>query len=304
MKKTKLTPRRAADNLFTYLALIVMSVIFLFPCLWLILASLSKTGSLYDFKGFFPQEYSFQTFIDLFTDDVNRLYPYKTWFFNTLYVAACSALFGTVLVLLTGYVMSRFRFQGRNTIKKTTLVLGMFPGFMGMTAIYIIMTQLGLINKLESLIFYYSATAPLGYMVQKGYFDTIPATIHEAARIDGCNDFQIVWRIIFPLSGPVLAILALYYALGHWNGYFNALMYIEDRNLQPLQIFLREILVLNQKIDMNADIEELEAMVARVQMAQTMKYSLIVVASVPMLIIYPFVQKFFVKGVMIGSVKG
>ena len=89
MKKTKLTPRRAADNLFTYLALIVMSVIFLFPCLWLILASLSKTGSLYDFKGFFPQEYSFQTFIDLFTDDVNRLYPYKTWFFNTLYVAAC-----------------------------------------------------------------------------------------------------------------------------------------------------------------------------------------------------------------------
>ena len=120
MKKTKLTPRRAADNLFTYLALIVMSVIFLFPCLWLILASLSKTGSLYDFKGFFPQEYSFQTFIDLFTDDVNRLYPYKTWFFNTLYVAACSALFGTVLVLLTGYVMSRFRFQGRTTIKKTT----------------------------------------------------------------------------------------------------------------------------------------------------------------------------------------
>ena len=168
MKKTKLTPRRAADNLFTYLALIVMSVIFLFPCLWLILASLSKTGSLYDFKGFSPQEYSFQTFIDLFTDDVNRLYPYKTWFFNTLYVAACSALFGTVLVLLTGYVMSRFRFQGRNTIKKTTLVLGMFPGFMGMTAIYIIMTQLGLINKLESLIFYYSATAPLGYMVGSG----------------------------------------------------------------------------------------------------------------------------------------
>ena len=106
------------------------------------------------------------------------------------------------------------------------------------------------------------------------------------------------------MSGPVLAILALYYALGHWNGYFNALMYIDDRALQPLQIFLREILVQNKRIDMNADAEELEAMMARVQMAQTMKYALIVVASVPMLIIYPFVQKFFVKGVMIGSVKG
>ena len=92
MKKTKLTPRRAADNLFTYLALIVMSVIFLFPCLWLILASLSKTGSLYDFKGFYPQEYSLQPLIDLFTDDVSRLYPYKTWYFNALKVPACTSL--------------------------------------------------------------------------------------------------------------------------------------------------------------------------------------------------------------------
>ena len=104
----------------------------------------------------------------------------------------------------------------------------------------------------------------------------------------------------FPLPNEVFALGLSPGALA----VYSYLMYIEDRNLQPLQIFLREILVLNQKIDMNADIEELEAMVARVQMAQTMKYSLIVVASVPMLIIYPFVQKFFVKGVMIGSVKG
>lgn len=212
MKKTKLTLRRAADNLFTYLALIVMSVIFLFPCLWLILASLSKTGSLYDFKGFFPQEYSFQTFIDLFTDDVNRLYPYKTWFFNTLYVAACSALFGTVLVLLTGYVMSRFRFQGRNTIKKTTLVLGMFPGFMGMTAIYIIMTQLGLINKLESLIFYYSATAPLGYMVQKSDLLTYITRLWPILLLIILGIFVAALRLLFLSSQkvePVRPLLTL-----------------------------------------------------------------------------------------------
>ena len=135
MKKKKLSPRKAADHVFTYAALILMSVIFLFPCLWLILASLSKTGSLYDFKGFFPASFSFQTFVDLFADDVNGLYPYKTWFLNTLYVAVCSSVLGTILVLLTAYVMSRFRFKGRDTIKKTTLVLGMFPGFMGMTAV-------------------------------------------------------------------------------------------------------------------------------------------------------------------------
>ena len=100
--KKKLTPRRVADNVRTYLLLLIMAAIFLFPCLWLILASFSKTGSLYDFKGFFPQAFSFQTFVDLFTDDVNGLYPYKTWFFNTLYVAAGSCILGTILVLLTG----------------------------------------------------------------------------------------------------------------------------------------------------------------------------------------------------------
>ena len=138
--KRLLQPRRMADNAVTYLLLLAVSALFLFPCLWLILASFSKSGDIYSFSGFFPTEYSANTFIDLFTNDVNGLYPYGRWFLNTLYVASMSCLIGTLLVILTGYVMSRFRFRGRDTIKKTTLLLGMFPGFMGMTAIYIIMT--------------------------------------------------------------------------------------------------------------------------------------------------------------------
>ena len=151
--KRLLQPRRMADNAVTYLLLLAVSALFLFPCLWLILASFSKSGDIYSFSGFFPTEYSANTFIDLFTNDVNGLYPYGRWFLNTLYVASMSCLIGTLLVILTGYVMSRFRFRGRDTIKKTTLLLGMFPGFMGMTAIYIIMTQLGLLDSLASLIF-------------------------------------------------------------------------------------------------------------------------------------------------------
>ena len=142
--------------------------------------------------------------MDLFTDDVNGLYPYGRWFLNTLYVATMTCIIGTLLTILTGYVMSRFRFQGRDTIRKTTLLLGMFPGFMGMTAVYIIMGQLNLLNSLESLIFYYSCTAPLGYLVQKGYFDSIPYTIHEAATIDGANQLQIFTKITLPLSKPML----------------------------------------------------------------------------------------------------
>ena len=134
MKRKKYTLRRFADDAFTYTTLIIVSLIFVFPCLWLVLASFSKSGSLYDMRGFFPAEYSAQTFVDLFTDDVNGLYPYKKWFMNTLYVSSMSCIFGTILVILTGYVMSKFNFKGRNGVKKLTLVLGMFPGFMGMTA--------------------------------------------------------------------------------------------------------------------------------------------------------------------------
>ena len=109
--------------------------------------SFSRSGDLHSFSGFFPREFSARTFVELFTDDVNGLYPYKRWFLNTLYVASCTCVIGTLLVILTGYVMSRFRFKGRDTIRKTTLLLGMFPGFMGMTAVYIIMGQLGLLNS-------------------------------------------------------------------------------------------------------------------------------------------------------------
>ena len=158
MKRKHYTLRRFADDAFTYTTLIIVSLIFVFPCLWLVLASFSKSGSLYEMRGFFPAEYSVQTFVELFTDDVNGLYPYKKWFMNTLYVASMSCIFGTILVILTGYVMSKFNFKGRNGVKKLTLVLGMFPGFMGMTAIYIIMAQLNLLNRLE---IFWKITMPL-----------------------------------------------------------------------------------------------------------------------------------------------
>lgn len=236
--KKKLTLRRFADNFFTYLALLLVSAVFLFPCLWLILASFSKTGSLYDFKGFFPSAFSVQTFVDLFTDDVNGLYPYKTWFFNTLYVATCSCILGTVLVLLTGYVMSRFRFRGRDAIKKTTLVLGMFPGFMGMTAVYIIMTQLGLIDRLESLIFLYAATTPVGYMVQKGYFDSIPASVFEAARLDGATNLEVFTRITLPLSKPMVVYTALTQFAWPWSDVLLPKLLLKDRNMWTVAVGL------------------------------------------------------------------
>lgn len=282
MKKKRLTSRRAADNVLTYGALLIMSAVFLFPCLWLILASFSKTGSLYDFKGFFPRQLSFQTFLDLFTDDVNGLYPYKTWFFNTLYVAACSSILGTVLVLLTAYVMSRFRFRGRNAIKKTTLVLGMFPGFMGMTAVYIIMTQLGLIDRLESLIFFYAATTPVNYMVQKGYFDSIPNTIFEAARLDGATNLEVFAKITLPLSRPMVVYTMLTQFAWPWSDVLLPKLLLKDRNQWTVAVGLFNLP---------------ETHFARFAAGS-------VFIAIPIVILYFCLVKHIVNGLTAGSVKG
>ena len=280
--KKKLTPRRVADNVRTYLLLLIMAAIFLFPCLWLILASFSKTGSLYDFKGFFPQAFSLQTFVDLFTDDVNGLYPYKTWFFNTLYVAAGSCILGTILVLLTGYVMSRFRFRGRDGLKKLTLVLGMFPGFMGLTAVYIIMTQLGLVDRLEALIFFYAATAPVGYMVQKGYFDSIPRTIFEAARLDGATNLQVFTKVTLPLSKPMIVYTVLTQFAWPWSDVLLPKLLLKDREMWTVAVGLFNLP---------------EQHFARFAAGS-------VFIAVPIVILYFCLVKYIVNGLTAGSVKG
>lgn len=280
--KKKLTPRRFADNVRTYLLLLIMAAIFLFPCLWLILASFSKTGSLYDFKGFFPQAFSMQTFVDLFTDDVNGLYPYKTWFFNTLYVATGSCILGTILVLLTGYVMSRFRFRGRDGLKKLTLALGMFPGFMGLTAVYIIMTQLGLVDRLEALIFFYAATAPVGYMVQKGYFDSIPRTIFEAARLDGATNLQVFTKVTLPLSKPMIVFTVLTQFAWPWSDVLLPKLLLKDREMWTVAVGLFNLP---------------EQHFARFAAGS-------VFIAVPIVILYFCLVKYIVNGLTAGSVKG
>ena len=281
-KRKKLVPRKLADNFFTYFLLIFMSVVFLFPCLWLILASLSESGSLYDFKGFFPKAFSLDTFISLFTDDVNGLYPYKKWFFNTLYVASGSCILGTILVILTGYVMSRFRFKGRDALKKTTLVLGMFPGFMGLTAVYIIMTQLNLVNKLTALIFFYASTAPAAYMVQKGYFDSIPNNIYEAARLDGCTQLQVFTRITLPLSKPMIVYTVLTQFAWPWSDVLLPKLLLKDRNLWTVAVGLFSLP---------------ETHFARFAAGS-------VFIAVPIVILYFCLVKYLVNGLTAGSVKG
>ncbi len=264
----------------TYLILTAVAFIFLFPCLWLILASFSKSGSIYSFDGFFPTEYSLDTFKKLFTD--TTLYNYPKWFFNTLYIAAGSCVLGTFLTILTAYTMSRFEFRMRKPMMKTTMVLGMFPSFMSMTAVYLLMTQFGLINQRWGLILIYAAGAPMGYLTQKGFFDTIPKAIDEAAKIDGATSFQIFTKINLPLSKPIIVYTALTSFTWPWSDFILPKLLLKEKDFYTVAVGL-----------MSLDETEFARFAAGS-----------VFIAVPIVILYFFLVKDMVNGMASGAVKG
>ncbi|NCA94879.1 MAG: sugar ABC transporter permease, partial [Epsilonproteobacteria bacterium] len=214
-----------ATNIAVYIILAVLSIIWLAPIVWLILDSLriESTGRV---SYFIPQQFGFDNYIQLFTDP--RI-PYLQWFLNTFIVAIFTSLISTIIVLLTSYTFSRLRFKGRQGMMKLLMILGMFPGFMAMIAIYFILKGIGLLpsgseqvpisNYLISLILVNSSGAAMGYLVSKGYFDTISKSIDEAAEIDGANKAQIFFKIILPLSKPILIFTALTSFMGPWGDY-------------------------------------------------------------------------------------
>lgn len=224
-----------------------------------------------------------------------------TGYRNSLIYTVSGTFLNVLVTFMAAYSLSRKDMYGHRIITLYMVFTMWFGG--GLIPTFLVVNKIGLVNRPTVMVILGLISIYNCIICRSFISSSIPFELQEAARIDGCNDFGILWKVVFPLSKPVLAILCLYYALGHWNGYFNALIYLDNRNYQPLQIFLREILIENTRVTVDDSID-LEAMVRRAQMAQVMKYSLIVVASLPMLTIYPFVQKFFVKGVMIGSIKG
>lgn len=239
MKVKKIQKSSVIDTFLTYVILLAVCAVFAFPVVWLVMASFSKSGSIYDLNGFFPGSYSLRGYHELFTD--TTMYDYPNWLKNTFFVAATSAVIGTVLVILTAYVVSKFEFKMRKPLMKTTLVLSMFPSFMGMTAVYLLMVNFGLINKLWSLILIYSAGAPMGYLVQKGYFDTISNSIYEAARIDGASNPRIFWQVTLPLSKPIIVYTMLTQFAWPWSDFILPSLLLKNKDLWTVAVGLMSL---------------------------------------------------------------
>ena len=278
-KVVKARSKKVLNVIITYCILLIVAFIFFFPCLWLILASFSKSGSIYSFDGFFPKEYSLDTFELLFTDTV--MYNYPKWFLNTLFIATMSCILGTLFTILTAYVMSRFRFKTRKAMMKGTLVLGMFPSFMGTIAVYLMMTQFNLINQQWGLILIYAGTAPMGYLTQKGFFDTIPYSIDEAARIDGASNFTVFVKFILPLSKPILVYTALTSFAWPWSDFILPKMLLIDQDLYTVAVGL-----------MSLD---------ETQFSRFAAGSIII--AIPIIVLYFCLVKYMINGMSAGAVK-
>ena len=233
----------------------------------------------------------------------------EIWFgyLNTILYTVGGTAFNLFLTIPAAYAMSKKRMFGHGVLSWYFLITMYFGG--GMIPTYLLYKTLNLVNNPFIMVISGGISVYNMIVTRTYYQNSIPESLYEAGRIDGCSEIGMFFRIALPLSLPIVAVMCLYYAVGHWNGYFTALIYLTKTRYQPLALVLRRILIMNQAaLDeaVSADLDPylIANAAARANLVVVMKYALVIIASLPMLILYPFIQKYFVKGVMIGSVKG
>lgn len=280
--------------LINKMALILIVIIVTVPLLYVLLGSFLQPNILLT-KGisFNPEHWSLDGYIRIFEDGT-----IMRGYLNSIFYAVGFTLVSIVFTVLAGYSLSVDDLAGKKFFMIFFLIAMFFNG--GMIPTYLVVRSLGLINTPWAIILP-GAVGVWNIVLTRTYFKALPNELKEAARIDGASDLMIFWKVILPLSKPIIFVIALFAFIGQWNSYFQAMIYLDDRSLYPLQLVLREILIQNEvQPGMIAD------QLARAEMqklAEMIKYSSIVVASLPLLIMYPFFQKYFEKGVMVGSLK-
>ena len=287
------------DTLFyavIYAVILLILIILLWPRIFIVSSSLSSKEAVMAGRVFLlPVNFSLEGYKAVFqTNEV------LIGFRNTVLYTLFGTMLNVALTLIAAYPLSRKDLPYRRMWSFIFTFTMIFSG--GMIPTYMVVNKLGLMNSPLAMILP-TAMSVYNLMIARTFMEnSIPSELLEAARVDGCDDIAYFWKILLPLSKPVIAVITLYYAVAHWNSYFNAFLYITDAKLNPLQIVLRNILLANQ-ID-TAMTTDFDTMTSKQGLADVLKYSLIVVSTLPVMIMYPFVQKYFTKGVMIGAVKG
>jgi multiple sugar transport system permease protein/putative aldouronate transport system permease protein len=294
LKKTTTGDRIFYTLIFIFLTLFFLIV--LYPCIFVISASFSSGTAVQSGRVvLLPVDLSLEGYRTVFNTTTVWL-----GFRNSLFYTVIGTTINIIMTMTTAYCLSRSDVPGRNIFMLMFTFTMFFNG--GMIPSYMLIRNLGMLNTPWALLIP-GSIGVYNMIIAKTFIqNSIPSEMLDAAKIDGCSDIGYYLRIVLPLSQAIIAVLVLFYGVGHWNAYFNAMIYLNNKSLYPLTIFLRDILMATQ-IDPST-VSDPEMQMRLAEAAAVIKYSLIVVTLVPVIAIYPFVQKYFIKGVMIGSVKG
>lgn len=293
--------RSYSDRIFDIVNLFVMLVllvVFVWPLWFVVIASFSDPNEVWMGNVvLWPKGFTLISY--------ETLLEYKRiWvgYGNTLFYTVVGTLVNLVMTVCGAYPLSRKDFMPRHFFMFLFMLTMYFSG--GLIPTYLVVNKVGLVNSPWAMIIP-GACSIYNVIITRTYFiNSIPSTLQDAAELDGANSFQYLMRVVLPLSKPIIAVIGLYYAVGHWNDFYTALIYLYNEDLMPLQSFLRDMLMSTKMTLNNLSGLDTATVELKTHLAQTLKYSVIIVSTVPVLCIYPFIQKYFVKGVMVGSVKG
>jgi len=281
-------------NVFNILLLAGLSLITLYPVLHVIFASFSDPVEYMKHTGIMTGPVGFS--LEAYKRVLEKPEIY-TGYFNTIYYVVVGTIINMALTVSFGYVLSRKNLYFNKFIMVMVLFSMYFGG--GLIPTYLVVRSLGIMDTRWAVILP-TAISTFNLIIMKTAFQGVPASLEEAAKVDGMSPLGILVKIMIPLTTPTIAVLVLYYAVYHWNTWFQAAIYLRDAKLYPLQLYLREILILNDQEDMLIASQTAEQMA----LGTIIKYATIIIATVPILVLYPFLQKYFTKGIMVGAVKG
>ncbi|MBP1963202.1 carbohydrate ABC transporter permease [Paenibacillus aceris] len=273
--------------------LISLSIITIYPLIYVLFASFSDPSFVVQNRGllFYPHGFTTGAYhLVLKNPNIGTAY------LNTLFYVVVGTALNILLTSLGAYGLSRKNVMWKNAIMFLVVFTMFFDG--GLISMYMLVNNLGMLDTRWAIIIP-SAVSAFNLIVMRTAFQAVPVSLEESARIDGANDWTILFRVVLPLSMPVVAVMILFYGVSHWNAWFSATIYLQTRDLLPLQIILREILIANDTSNMLTGIDTGD----KAMIGETIKYATIIISTVPILFLYPFLQKYFVNGVMIGAVK-
>ena len=280
-----------------YFLLALFLIIVLYPFVYIISCSFSSGQALISGKvTLFP--------VDPTLDGYRAILEYRdiwTGFANSFLYTISGTLIGLVLTILAAYPLSRSSLVGRKPIMMLFLFTMLFNG--GLVPNYMLILNLGLMNTIWAVILPMTLSAYNVIVARTFFISSIPNELHESAELDGCGEFRFLISIVLPLSKAIMAVLVLWIAIGIWNSYFNPMIYLNDKKKYPLQLILREILLM-ANVDFTKAAANPELYYKNQQLSEILRYGTIIISALPLIILYPFIQKYFVQGVMIGSVKG